>query len=264
MAVRLANKVALVFGAGSAGPGWGNGKAAAVAFAREGAKVVAVDWRGEAAEETRDIIRGEGGTAIAIAANVTENDDIRRAVDATVKEFGQIDVLHNNVGITAKGGPIDESEESWRRVIDTNMTSVFLTCKHVLPLMLARKSGVVINVSSIAAVRWTGYAYFSYYASKAALNQMTVAIALQHAKDGIRCNAIMPGVMDTPLIHQQITKFYSNTDEMVAQRNAQCPMGRMGTGWDIANAAVFLASDEAAYITGVCLPVDGGISCKMS
>ena len=130
--------------------------------------------------------------------------------------------------------------------------------------MLARKSGVVINVSSIAAIRWTGYTYFSYYASKAALNQMTVAIALEHAKDGIRCNAIMPGTMDTPLIHQQITKFYASTEEMIAQRNALCPMGRMGTGWDVANAAVFLASDESSYITGVCLPVDGGISCKLA
>ncbi|MCC7275356.1 MAG: SDR family oxidoreductase [Alphaproteobacteria bacterium] len=264
MGERLKGRTVLVFGAGSSGPGWGNGKAAAVAFAREGANVAAVDLREEAAAETCGIIREEGGTALALAADVTRGEDVARAVAATVGAFGRIDVLHNNVGITAPGGPIEESEESWRRVIDTNITSVFLTCKHVLPLMVAQKKGAIVNVSSLAAIRWTGYPYFSYYASKAGLNQMTVAIALQHARDGVRCNAIMPGPMDTPLIRQQIVKFYASEEEMLAQRNAMCPMGRMGTAWDVANAAVFLASDEAGYITGVCLPVDGGVSCKVS
>jgi NAD(P)-dependent dehydrogenase (short-subunit alcohol dehydrogenase family) len=264
MAHRLANKVALVLGAGSAGPGWGNGKAAAVAFARAGAKVVAFDLRAEAAEETRDIIRSEGGEAVAVAADVTRREGIGRAVDAAVSGFGQIDILHNNVGIAAPGGPVEESEETWRRVIDANMTSVFLACKQVLPLMAARRSGAIVNVSSVASIRWTGYPYFSYYATKAAVNQMTVAIALQYARDGIRCNAILPGLMDTPMIRQQIVGFYASEEEMLAKRNAQTPMGRMGTGWDVAHAAVFLASDEAAYITGVCLPVDGGQSCSFA
>jgi NAD(P)-dependent dehydrogenase (short-subunit alcohol dehydrogenase family) len=263
MSQRLTNKVALVFGAGSSGPGWGNGKAAAVAFARAGARVAAVDLNLAAAEETRDIIRGEGGTSIGIAANATQSADIVRVVKGITAEFGRVDILHNNVGITAPGGPVEESEESWRRVIDANMSSVFLTCKHVIPVMLAGGGGAIINVSSIAAVRWTGYPYFSYYATKAAVNQMTVAIAMQYAKQGIRCNAIMPGPMDTPMIRKQIVQFYDSEEDMVAQRNAMCPMGRMGTGWDVANAAVFLASEEASYITGVCLPVDGGVSCRM-
>ncbi|MGE0715134.1 MAG: SDR family NAD(P)-dependent oxidoreductase [Alphaproteobacteria bacterium] len=263
MGERLKDRTILVLGAGSSGPGWGNGKAAAVAFAREGARVAAVDLREEAAAETAGIIRDEGGSAIALAADVTKAADIARVVAATIAELGPIDVLHNNVGITAPGGAIEESEESWRRVIDTNITSVFLACKHVLPGMIARGKGVVTNVSSIASIRWTGYPYFSYYASKAGLNQMTVAMALQHAKDGIRCNAILPGPMDTPLIRQQIVKFYASEEEMLAQRNAACPMGRMGTAWDVAGAAVFLASDEAGYITGVCLPVDGGASARM-
>jgi NAD(P)-dependent dehydrogenase (short-subunit alcohol dehydrogenase family) len=254
--------VALVFGAGSSGPGWGNGKATAVLFAREGATVMAVDRVRDAAEETRKLIADEGGTAYAEVADVTSGDDIKRVVDSLVAKSGRIDILHNNVGITAMGGPIEESEESWQRVIDTNLTSAFLACKHVLPVMLRQGKGAIVNVSSIAAIRYTGYPYASYYASKAGLNQFTVGLALQYAKQGIRANAIMPGMMDTPLIRTQIAGQYASIDAMIEQRNAACPMGRMGTGWDVANAAVFLASDEAAYITGVCLPVDGGISCR--
>jgi NAD(P)-dependent dehydrogenase (short-subunit alcohol dehydrogenase family) len=262
MADRLKDKVALVFGAGSVGPGWGNGKATAVAYAREGARVVAVDRDLGAAEETRGIIRSEGGTAEALAADVTRSADIERVVAATLAAHGRIDVLHNNVGVTEMGGPIEASEESWRRVLDVNVTSVFLTCKHVLPAMLEQRKGAIVNISSLAAIRWTGYPYISYYAAKAAVNQVTVGLALQYAKDGIRANAIMPGMMNTPLIHQQIAGQYASPEEMVRARDAACPMGHMGDGWDIANAAVFLASDEARYITGVCLPVDGGMSCK--
>lgn len=262
MAGRLKDRVALVFGAGSSGPGWGNGKATAVLFAREGATVMAVDRVREAAEETRKLIADEGGTAHAEVADVTSGADIKRVVDTLVAKCGRIDILHNNVGITAMGGPIEESEESWQRVIDTNLTSAFLACKHVLPVMLRQGKGAIVNVSSIAAIRYTGYPYASYYASKAGLNQFTVGLALQYARQGIRANAIMPGMMDTPLIRTQIAGQYASIDAMIEQRNAACPMGRMGTGWDVANAAVFLASDEAAYITGVCLPVDGGISCR--
>ncbi len=262
MAGRLQGKVALVFGAGSSGPGWGNGKATAVLFAREGARVVAVDRDEALARETAAIITGEGGTADAIAGDVTRSDDIKAVVDRAVAAHGRIDVLHNNVGITAMGGPIEESEESFRRVLDINLTGMFLTCKHVLPVMLAQRSGAIVNISSIAAIRWSGLPYSSYYASKAGVNQLTVGIALQYAAHGIRANAIMPGLMDTPMVHNQIVGQYEDDAAMVAARNAMCPMGVMGTGWDVAQAAVFLASDDARYITGVCLPVDGGLSCR--
>jgi NAD(P)-dependent dehydrogenase (short-subunit alcohol dehydrogenase family) len=259
---RLQDRIAVVFGAGSSGPGWGNGKATAVTFAREGAIVIAVDVKGDAAEETRAIIASEGGRASAAVADVTDGDSIKAVVDRIVADHGRIDVLQNNVGVTDMGGPVELSEEAWQRGLDLNATSAFLACKHVLPVMLRNRRGAIVNVSSIAAVRYTGYPYISYYAGKAALNQFTVAIALQYAKDGIRANAIMPGMMNTPLIYKQIAGQYESEADMVAQRDAACPMGRMGTAWDVANAALFLASDEAAYITGVCLPVDGGLSCR--
>jgi NAD(P)-dependent dehydrogenase (short-subunit alcohol dehydrogenase family) len=262
MTGRLQGKVALVFGAGSAGPGWGNGKATAMAFARAGATVIAVDHREPAARETEAIIRGEGFPCLALAGDVTQSDAVRAIVARTVADYGRIDILHNNVGITEMGGPIEASEDSWRRVLDVNLTSLFLTCKHTLPVMLAQGAGAIVNISSIAAVRYTGYPYISYYASKGGVNQFTVGLALEYAARGIRANVIMPGMMDTPLIRQQIAGQYASDDDMVAARNAACPMGFMGTGWDVANAAVFLASDEARYITGVCLPVDGGLSCR--
>ena len=183
-------------------------------------------------------------------------------VDRIVADHGRIDVLQNNVGITDMGGPVELSEDARRRGLDINVTSAFLTCKHVLPVMLGQRRGAIVNVSSIAAVRYTGYPYISYYAGKSALNQFTVGIAMQYAKDGIRANAIMPGMMNTPLIYSQISGQYASEADLVAKRDAACPMGRMGTAWDVANAALFLASDEAAYVTGVCLPVDGGLSCR--
>jgi NAD(P)-dependent dehydrogenase (short-subunit alcohol dehydrogenase family) len=263
MAKRLEDKVALVFGAGSVGPGWGNGKATAVLFAREGAKVVGVDVNPAAAEETRAIVAEAGGTCHAEVADVTKSDQIRAVVDRTTERYGRIDVLHNNVGITEMGGPIELSEESWHRVIDINATSIFLTCKHVLPIMERQGKGAIVNISSIAAIRYTGYPYVAYYAAKAAVNQFTVGLALQYAAKGIRVNAIMPGLMNTPLIHQQISGQYKTAEEMVAARDALVPTGKMGTGWDIANAALFLASDDASYITGVCLSVDGGLHAKV-
>jgi NAD(P)-dependent dehydrogenase (short-subunit alcohol dehydrogenase family) len=261
MGDRLKGKVAMVFGAGSSGPGWGNGKATAVLYAREGARVIAIDVAMNAAQETCGIIAGEGGEAMPLIADVTSSDSVKAAVDATRARYGQIDVLHNNVGYAAMGGPVDMSEADWQRTIDLNLTGAFLTCKHVLPHMLARQKGTIVNVSSIAAIRWTGYPYSAYYASKAGLNHFTVGLAMQYAKQGIRANAIMPGMMNTPLIYKQIAGQYKSAEDMVKARDAACPMGRMGTAWDIANAALFLASDESAYITGVALPVDGGLSC---
>jgi NAD(P)-dependent dehydrogenase (short-subunit alcohol dehydrogenase family) len=259
---RLDGRVALVAGAGSSGPGWGNGKASAVAYARAGAAVACLDVEEKAAAETAAIITGEGGRAIALACDVGKDGDVAAAVASVEARLGPIDILHNNVGIARMGGPIELDEADWQRVIDVNLTGMFRTAKHVLPGMLARGKGVVTNISSVAAVRWTGYPYSAYYASKAAVNQFTVGLALQYAAKGIRANVIMPGLMDTPLIYRQISGQYKSAEEMVEARNAACPMGRMGTGWDVANAAVFLASDAAGYITGVCLPVDGGHSAS--
>ena len=244
------------------GEGWGNGKATAVAYAQEGARVIAVDRDLAAAEQTRAVIAELGGQCRALAADVTSADDIAQVVAATLDAHGRIDVLHNNVGTTIMGGPVELSEAQWDTVLDVNLRGAFLTCKHVLPAMLRQGKGAIVNISSIAAIRYTGYPYSAYYAAKAGLNQFTVGLALQYARQGIRANAIMPGLMNTPLIYQQIGGQYADTAAMVKARDEACPMGRMGTAWDIAAAAVFLASDEAQYVTGVCLPVDGGLTCR--
>ncbi len=260
-APRLTGRVALVFGAGSSGPGWGNGKAAAVLYAREGARVVCVDVNAVAAAETAGLIAAEGHDALALPADVTRAADVADIVARTVEEYGAIDVLHNNVGITDMGALEDVTEERWHRVMDVNLTSVFLTCKHVLPVMQRQGRGAIVNISSLAGATINKYPYFSYYASKAGLNHFTRALAVQYARQGIRANVVMPGVMDTPLIHTQISGQYADVDAMLRARHDMSPMGRMGDAWDVARAAVFLASDEAAYITGVCLPVDGGLAC---
>ncbi|MCR4519916.1 MULTISPECIES: SDR family NAD(P)-dependent oxidoreductase [Bosea] len=261
MADRLKGKIAIVFGAGSSGPGWGNGKAAAVAYAREGAGVACIDLNRDAAEETAAIITSEGGKALALAANVTDLASVEACVAETAQHFGRIDILHNNVGVTHMGGPVELSEEQFNASLQLNLGSVYRCAKAVIPEMLKGGGGAIVNISSLAAIRWTGYPYFAYYATKAAVNQATVALAMQYAKQGIRANCIMPGLIDTPLIYKQISSQYASVEDMVAARDAQVPMGKMGTAWDIANAAIFLASDEAKFITGVCLPVDGGQSC---
>jgi NAD(P)-dependent dehydrogenase (short-subunit alcohol dehydrogenase family) len=261
---RVDGKVVLLFGAGSADEGWGNGKAAAVAYAREGARVVCVDVDREAAETTARVIAGEGGAAMALTADVTDAASIGAAVRATTDRWARIDVLHNNVGINLPGGAAEASEESWRRVIDVNLTSVFLTCKAVLPIMEAQGAGAIINISSLAAIRWTGYPYISYSASKAAVGQFTRAVAVEYAAKGIRANAILPGIIDTPHVYRQIAGYHGGVEEMRAKRASIVPMKRQGDGWDVAWAAVFLASDEAKFITGVELPVDGGHSCTVA
>jgi NAD(P)-dependent dehydrogenase (short-subunit alcohol dehydrogenase family) len=263
VANRLDNKIALVFGAGSCGPGWGNGKAAAAAYAREGAKVVAVDRHLPAAEETRAIIASEHGQCLAFQADVTQLPDVEAVVAECLKAHGRIDILHNNVGIAEVGGPVEASEESWDRLMAVNVKSMFLTCKAVLPQMIKQCSGAIINISSVAGIRYLGVPYVAYAASKAAVNQLTRSIALQYADQGIRANAILPGLMNTPMIVEPFKHLYGSVEEMVKARDALCPMKKMGDAWDVANAAVFLASDEAKYITGVLLPVDGGLTCKI-
>ncbi len=262
MTDRLKDKIALVFGAGSSGEGWSNGKATAVAYAHEGATVFCADLNFDAAKETAEIISGKGLAGVAIAVDVTNTRSVNDVVDTALRQHGRIDILHNNVGVVTAGGPEELEEEAFRASLDINVGSVFRTAKAVLPHMMARKSGAIINISSLAGIRWTGYPYFAYYTAKGAVNQATVALAMQYAKHGIRANCIMPGLIDTPLIYKQISGNYASVEDMVNERNRLVPMGHMGTAFDVANAAVFLASDEARFITGVCLPVDGGQSCS--
>lgn len=263
MGDRLKSKVALVTGAGAIGPGWGNGKAAAVLFAREGAKIFAIDINPDAVDETKGIIEEEGGTCEAATVDVSKADQVANMVDACLQTFGQIDVLHNNVGILELGGPVEADEESWHRVHDVNLKSMYLTCKHTLPDMVQRGSGAIVNISSISAIRWLGVPYISYATTKAAIVQFTKVVAMQYAAKGIRVNCILPGLMNTPMVHASLKEAYGKSiEEMVAKRDAQCPMGHMGDAWDVAYAALFLASDEAKYITGAELVVDGGLTVK--
>ena len=258
---RLRDKIALVVGAGASGPGWSNGKAVAVLFAREGAHVIALDIDKAAIEETRSIVLGENGRCDAIVADATSSADVARAVQEAVERCGRVDILHNNVGAPIMGDPLTISEADWQRAIDVNLTSAFLACKHVLPVMLGNGGGSIVNVSSLASIQINAYPYFGYLAAKAGLNHFTRALAVHYAPQGIRANAVLPGVMDTPLIRREIAGQHASTHDMLAKRHAASPMGRMGDAWDVAYASLFLASDEARYITGVCLPVDGGKAC---
>lgn len=260
----LTDQVALVFGAGSSGPGWGNGKAAAVAYARAGASVACVDLNPAAAEETVRAITGEGGRAIALTGNVAVEDDVAGAVAKTLAAFGKIEILHNNTGITPFGGPVTIALEEWTRAMEVNVNSVLLSTRHVLPHMEERGYGVVTNISSVSGIRIPGYDMAAYATSKAAVNHLTRAIALQYATKGIRANAILPGLIDTPLVRhgEGFKGHHGDAEKQIAERNAMSPTGKMGDAWDVAHAAVFLASREAKYINGVLLPVDGGLSCR--
>jgi NAD(P)-dependent dehydrogenase (short-subunit alcohol dehydrogenase family) len=262
MSDRLKDKVALVSGTGSSGPGWGNGKATAVLFAREGAKVLAVDINLDAAVETKQIIEREGGICEAIAGNVSLAENVAAIVDACITTFDRIDVLHNNVGIVEVGGPVETSEESWDKVNDVNLKSMFLTCKQVLPYMERQGKGAIVNIASVSGIRWLGVPYISYAATRAAIIQFTRVIDLQYVRSGIRANSILPGMMNTPMVHARevIAAYGGSAEEMVRRRDEQCPVGRMGDAWDVAYTALFLASDEAKYITGTELVVDGGLT----
>lgn len=266
MGERLKNKVAIVTGAGSIGPGWGNGKATAVLFAREGAKVLAIDINLSAAEETKEIIDKEGGVCTVCKVDVSKSDDVKAMIEQCIKTYGRIDILHNNVGIVVVGGPVDTSEETWDRVMAINLKSMFFTCKYVIPHMEKQGGGVIINISSIAAIRYTGVPYITYYTTKAGILGFTQCIALQYAEKNIRANAILPGLMNTPMIVEPLKGIYAagDVEKMIEIRNQQCPMKKMGDAWDVAHAALFLASDEAKYITGTQFVVDGGITCKFA
>ena len=264
MSGRLEGKVAIVVGAGSTpGETMGNGRATAILFAREGASVLLVDRDGASAEETKQIVDAENGVSSVCLADVTRDDDCRRMAEQCIATYGRIDILHNNVGIGSIGGPVELSEAEWDRVIDTNLKSMFLTCKHVLPHMERQKSGSIVNISSMAAIRFAPFPMLPYNASKAAVNALTRSIAMQYAARGIRANAIMPGLIRTPMAIEGIASaLHIDKQELIRARDRAVPMGHMGEAWDVAYAALFLASEEAKYVTGVVLPVDGGLSCK--
>jgi len=265
---RFAGKVALVAGAGSIGPGWGNGKAAAVLYAREGARVFAIDFRAEAAEETVAIIRNEGGEAVAHAADVTDEAAVAKAVATCLDAWGRIDVLHNNVGGQGTGRSLDNiTVDDWNATLARNVTSVMLTCRAIVPIMIRQGGGAIVNISSIGSIRHLTVPTTVYSTAKGAVNEFTRNIALQHAKQGIRANCVLPGYIDTPFIQRKIggvpnyqIKGFASEDDYRKARDAIIPMGRMGTGWDVAQAALFLASDDASYITATTLVVDGGVT----
>lgn len=257
---RLAEKVAIVTGAGQTpGDTIGNGRAMSILFARAGAKVFLVDRRLESAEETREMIEKEGGTAVAFQADVTRSSDCRAIADTCVKTYSRIDILVNNVGIGGQDyGPVKLEEETWDRIYNTNVKSAYLMCKYVLPIMEAQESGSILNISSVAAVANTSM--LAYKTSKAALNALTHSVAMKYAKKGIRVNAIMPGLMKTPMAIEGISANRGiDKETLIRQRDARVPLkGGMGSAWDVAYAALFLVSDEAKFITSVILPVDGG------
>jgi len=209
------------------------------------------------------VILDEGGQCKAFQADVSNSDEVRQMVGACIEAYGCIDVLHNNVGILETGGPVETTEESWNRMIAVNQTSVFLTCKYVLPHMIQRRSGAIVNIASIVAMRWIGYPCVAYSATKAAMVAMTSNVAILHAADGIRANCVLPGLMNTPMIREPLKgMFEDKVESLIAQRDKFSPTGKMGDAWDTAYAALFLASDEARYITGTTLVVDGGITAR--
>lgn len=264
MSGRLRDKVAIVVGGGQTpGETLGNGKATALLFARERASVVVVDRNEEAARDTERAIAAEGGRATVVVADVSRSEDCARIAEESIRAYGRIDVLHNNVGIGVFGGPVELSEEDWDRVIDVNLKSMFLTCKHVLPHMERQGSGSIINVSSLASIRCSPIPMLSYNTSKAGVNALTRTIAMQYAAKGIRANAILPGLIHTPMAVDEVVRVYGiDRDKLVRAREQAVPMQRMGEAWDVAYAALYLASDESKYVTGVLLPVDGGLTCK--
>lgn len=263
MPERLANKVAFITGIGSSGPGWGTGKAIAVMFAQEGARIFGLDNNAQAAAETQLLIEQAGGECTVFEGDATSHDAVRGAVEACVATYGRIDILVNNIGVGIVGGAVDQSLEAWDRTFAINLNSVFYTSKHCIPVMVAAGGGAIVNISSIIANRWTGVPTIAYAGSKAAMNQITRQIAMEYAPQQIRANAILVGLINTPMMIASLSKHYGeDVPRMISLRDRACPGGKMGDAHDIAYAAVYLASDEAKFVSGIDLVVDGGLSCQ--
>jgi hypothetical protein len=264
MSGRLQDRVAIITGAGSVGPGWGNGRATAVRFAEEGAKIFAVDHYLEATSETVDKVKAVGGEIVVHQCDVTDNASVASMVEACQKRFGRIDVLMNNVGGSAPGGPVEMTEDVWDAQVDINLKSVFLTCKHVLPIMERQKSGSIINVASTSGIRFTGAFQVGYAATKAGVIQLSRVVAVQYASKGVRVNSIVPGQLHTPMVEARLARQRAGGDvaALLAQRLKRIPIGFAGDGRDTANAALYLASDDARFVTGTEIVVDGGMSAR--
>lgn len=264
MARRLEGRVAIVTGAGSVGPGWGNGRATAYRFAEEGAKVWAVDRHAGNLDETIARVSAIGGDIEAYACDVTKSADVAAMVQRCRQKWGHVDILVNNVGGSASGGPVELDEDVFDTQIAHNLKSAFLGCKYVLPIMEERRSGAIVNISSTSGLRWTGSAQVAYAAAKAAILQMSKVIAVQYASKGIRVNTVVPGQLNTPMVGARLANQRSGGDvqALLAQRQSRIPMGIMGDGLDTANAVVFLASDEAKFITAAEIVVDGGMTAR--
>jgi len=264
MSARLAGKVAIVTGAGCVGPGWGNGRATCVRFAEEGAKIFAVDRNLDSVTETVERVKKAGGEIVVQYCDVTDNDSVAAMVAGCLKQYGRIDVLVNNVGGSAAGGPVEMAKEVWDSQIATNLNSVFLTLKHVLPVMEKQKSGAIVNLASTSGIRWTGAAQVGYAATKAAVIQLSRVVAVQYASRGIRVNTVIPGQLHTPMVEVRLAKQRAGGDveALLKSRIARIPQGFMGDGRDTANAALYLASDEARFVTGTEIIVDGGMSVR--
>jgi len=258
---RLQDRVAIVTGAGSVGPGWGNGRAIAARFAEEGALVFAVDISQDALKETTEKAKGEIQTHL---CDVTDGSAVAAMVEACVARFGRVDILVNNVGGSAKGGPVEMSEEVWDAQVDYNLKSVFLGCKHALPVMERQGAGAIVNIASASGIRWTGAAQVAYAATKAAVIQLSRVVAVQYAARGIRVNTVVPGQLHTPMVDARLAKQRAGGDleKLLAERKARIPLGFAGDGRDTANAALFLASDEAKFVTGTEIVVDGGMTVR--
>jgi NAD(P)-dependent dehydrogenase (short-subunit alcohol dehydrogenase family) len=261
---RLAGKVAIVTGAGSVGAGWGNGRAAATIFAKEGALVFGVDRNLDAMAETAERVAEVGGKFVPAACDVTDAKSVEHMVAACMAMFGRIDILVNNVGGSAAGGPVEMTEDVWDAQMDYNLKSVFLTCKHVLPIMEAQGGGAIVNTASTSGIRFTGAAQVGYAASKAGVIQFSRVVAVQYAARGIRVNTVIPGQMNTPMVSVRLAgqRAGGDLDALLKQRQARIPLGFMGDGRDTAYAALFLASDEARFVTGTEIVVDGGMSVR--
>ncbi|MFJ8110898.1 SDR family NAD(P)-dependent oxidoreductase [Streptomyces sp. NPDC096132] len=261
---RLAGRIAVIGGAGSVGPGWGNGRATAVIFAREGATVFLTDRDKESLEVTARQIRDEGGIAHTAVLDVTEPDAVQDCFAQCERLTGRIDILVNNVGGSRPGGAVELSLEDWESQLRTNLTSAFLACKYAVPVMRRGGRGAIVNTASASGLRWTGAAQVGYAAAKAAVIQLSRVTAVEYAPDNIRVNTVVPGQLHTPMVEARLAhqRAGGDVEKLLAQRQARIPLGFMGDGRDTAYAALFLASDEARFVTGTEIVVDGGMTAR--